>query len=81
NRLSKIYFINQITDTTELTYTLTAKVTEPNQQSFPLLAVMKSFTYTNSKSTEVTSLGAREITLEKEKTLPPKENPKPEPEA
>ncbi len=67
NRLSKIYFINQITDTTELTYTLTAKVTEPNQQSFPLLAVMKSFTYTNSKSTEVTSLGAREITLEKEK--------------
>ncbi|MBY6296493.1 cell surface protein, partial [Streptococcus suis] len=82
NRLSKIYFINQITDTTELTYTLTAKVTEPNQQSFPLLAVMKSFTYTNSKSTEVTSLGAREITLEKEKTLPPKEEaPKPELEA
>ncbi|MDW8710237.1 cell surface protein, partial [Streptococcus suis] len=78
NRLSKIYFINQITDTTELTYTLTAKVTEPNQQSFPLLAVMKSFTYTNSKSTEVTSLGAREITLEKEKPLPPKEDPKQE---
>ncbi|NRG60765.1 LPXTG cell wall anchor domain-containing protein [Streptococcus suis] len=84
NRLSKIYFINQITDITKLTYTLTAKVTEPNQKSFPLVAVMKSFKYKNSGSTEVTSLGAREIFIDEIKVQKPKEEaPKtnPEPEA
>ncbi len=78
NRFSKIYFIDNITTTTQLTYTLTASVTEPTLKSFPFVAVMKSFGYTNSWRTEVTSLGAREITLEKEKPLPPKETPVPE---
>ncbi|MFH6677899.1 LPXTG cell wall anchor domain-containing protein [Streptococcus suis] len=83
NRFSKIYFVDQITDTTQVTYTLTAKVTASDQKSFPLMAVMKSFGYKNHSWTEFTSLGARMITLEKEKTLPPKEEaPKPEmPEA
>ncbi|HEM4955810.1 TPA: cell surface protein, partial [Streptococcus suis] len=82
HRFSKIYFINQIKDTTPVTYTLTASITDSNQKSFPLLAVMKSFGYKNHSNTEYTSLGAREITLEKEKTLPPKEEaPKPELEA
>ncbi|MCO8226881.1 InlB B-repeat-containing protein, partial [Streptococcus suis] len=78
NRFSEIYFIDKIQATTQLTYTLTASVTDPSQKTFPLVAVMKSFRYGNSSGTEVTSLGAREITLEKEKTLPPKEDPKPE---
>ncbi|HEM3072739.1 TPA: cell surface protein, partial [Streptococcus suis] len=78
NRFSKIYFIDNITTTTQLTYTLTASVTEPTLKSFPFVAVMKSFGYTNSWRTEVTSLGAREITLEKETPMPPKETPKPE---
>ncbi|MDS1369383.1 LPXTG cell wall anchor domain-containing protein [Streptococcus suis] len=82
NRFSKIYFVDQITDTTQVTYTLTAKVTASDQKSFPLMAVMKSFGYKNHSWTEFTSLGARMITLEKEKTLPPKEEaPKPELEA
>lgn len=82
NRFSKIYFGDQITDTTQVTYTLTAKVTASDQKSFPLMAVMKSFGYKNHSWTEFTSLGARMITLEKEKTLPPKEEaPKPELEA
>ncbi|HFI0034364.1 TPA: cell surface protein, partial [Streptococcus suis] len=81
NRFSKIYFIDNITTTTQLTYTLTASVTAPNQKSFPVAAVIKTFGYKNWSGTEVTSLGAREITLEKEKPLPPKEEPKPEPEA
>ncbi len=78
NRFSKIYFIDQIKDTTKVTYTLTANVIDPNPKSFLLVAVMKSFGYKNHSNTEYTSLGAREITLEKEKTLPPKEDPKPE---
>ncbi|HEM5315635.1 TPA: InlB B-repeat-containing protein [Streptococcus suis] len=78
NRFSNIYFIDQIADTTPVTYTLTAKVTAPGQKSFPLMAVMKSFGYKNHSWTEFTSLGAREIILEKEKPLPPKEDPKPE---
>ncbi len=82
NRFSEIYFIDKIQATTQLTYTLTANVTDPSQKTFPLVAVMKSFRYGNSSGTEVTSLGARMITLEKEKPLPPKEEaPKPEPEA
>ncbi|HEL2602882.1 TPA: LPXTG cell wall anchor domain-containing protein [Streptococcus suis] len=82
NRFSKIYFVDQITDTTQVTYTLTAKVTASDQKSFPFMAVMKSFGYKNHSWTEFTSLGARMITLEKEKTLPPKEEaPKPELEA
>ncbi|HEL1632575.1 TPA: cell surface protein, partial [Streptococcus suis] len=82
NRFSKIYFIDNITTTTQLTYTLTASVTAPNQKSFPVAAVIKTFGYKNWSRTEVTSLGAREIILEKEKTLPPKEEaPKPELEA
>ncbi|HEM5941848.1 TPA: cell surface protein, partial [Streptococcus suis] len=80
NRFSNIYFIDQIADTTPVTYTLTAKVTAPGQKSFPLMAVMKSFGYKNHSLTEFTSLGAREIILEKEKPLPPKETPKPNPE-
>ncbi|MEG3283491.1 LPXTG cell wall anchor domain-containing protein [Streptococcus suis] len=78
NRFSKIYFIDQITDTRQVTYTLTASVTDSNQKSFPLVAVMKSFWYTNSQGTQITSLAGREITLEKEKPLPPKETPAPE---
>ncbi|WP_024400364.1 hypothetical protein, partial [Streptococcus suis] len=78
HRFSKIYFINQIKDTTPVTYTLTASITDSNQKSFPLLAVMKSFRYKNHSNTEYTSLGAREITLEKEKPLLPKETPAPE---
>ncbi|HEL1606603.1 TPA: cell surface protein, partial [Streptococcus suis] len=78
NRFSNIYFIDQIADTTPVTYTLTAKVTAPGQKSFPLMAVMKSFGYKNHSWTEFTSLGAREIILEKEKPLPPKEDPKTE---
>ncbi|HHG6294342.1 TPA: InlB B-repeat-containing protein [Streptococcus suis] len=78
NRFSKIYFIDQIKDTTKVTYTLTANVIDPNPKSFLLVAVMKSFGYKNHSNTEYTSLGALEITLEKEKTLPPKEDPKPE---
>ncbi|HFU3840603.1 TPA: InlB B-repeat-containing protein, partial [Streptococcus suis] len=78
NRFSKIYFIDQIKDTTKVTYTLTANVIDPSPKSFLLVAVMKSFGYKNHSNTEYTSLGAREITLEKEKTLPPKEDPKPE---
>ncbi|HEL1757819.1 TPA: cell surface protein, partial [Streptococcus suis] len=76
NRLSKIYFIDNIQATTRLTYALTASVTEPTLKSFPFVAVMKSFWYTNSWRTQVTSLAGREITLEKEKPLPPKETPK-----
>ncbi|NQR63591.1 cell surface protein, partial [Streptococcus suis] len=78
NRFSKIYFIDKITDTRQVTYTLTASVTDSNQKSFPLVAVMKSFWYTNSQGTQITSLAGREITLEKEKPLPPKETPAPE---
>ncbi|MFH6622823.1 cell surface protein, partial [Streptococcus suis] len=78
NRFSEIYFIDKIQATTQLTYTLTASVTDPSQKTFPLVAVMKSFRYGNSSGTEVTSLGAREITLEKETPMPPKETPKPE---
>ncbi|HEM6197936.1 TPA: InlB B-repeat-containing protein, partial [Streptococcus suis] len=78
NRFSGIYFIDQIKSNTQLTYTLTAEITEPTLKAFPLMAVMKSFWYKNRNWVEVTSLGAREITLEKEKTLPPKEDPKPE---
>ncbi|HEP1834781.1 TPA: cell surface protein, partial [Streptococcus suis] len=78
NRFSKIYFVDQITDTTQVTYTLTAKVTTSDKKSFPLMAVMKTFGYKNWSWTEVTSLGAREIILEKEKPLPPKETPAPE---
>ncbi|HEM5422565.1 TPA: cell surface protein, partial [Streptococcus suis] len=78
NRFSKIYFIDNITTTTQLTYTLTASVTAPNQKSFPVAAVIKTFGYKNWSGTEVTSLGAREILLEKEKPLPPKETPTPE---
>ncbi|MBM6438866.1 cell surface protein, partial [Streptococcus suis] len=84
NRFSKIYFIDNITTTTQLTYSLTASVTAPNQKSFPVAAVIKTFGYKNWSRTEVTSLGAREITLEtlKETPLPPKEEaPKPELEA
>ncbi|NQN09425.1 LPXTG cell wall anchor domain-containing protein [Streptococcus suis] len=83
NRFSKIYFVDQITDTTQVTYTLTAKVTASDQKSFPLMAVMKSFGYKNHSWTEFTSLGARMITLEtpKETPMPPKEAPKTEPEA
>lgn len=82
NRFSGIYFIDQIKSNTQLTYTLTAEITEPTLKAFPLMAVMKSFWYKNRNWVEVTSLGAREITLEKEKTLPPKEEaPKPELEA
>ncbi|HEM3588387.1 TPA: InlB B-repeat-containing protein, partial [Streptococcus suis] len=77
-RFSKIYFIDKITDTTRVTYTLTARITDSNQKSFPVAAVMKTFGYTNWSGVQFTSLGAREITLEKEKTLPPKEDPKPE---
>ncbi|HEL1982335.1 TPA: LPXTG cell wall anchor domain-containing protein [Streptococcus suis] len=79
-RFSKIYFIDKITDTTRVTYTLTAKVTASDQKSFPLMAVMKSFGYKNHSLTEFTSLGAREIILEtpKETPLPPKEDPKQE---
>ncbi|NQK02253.1 LPXTG cell wall anchor domain-containing protein [Streptococcus suis] len=79
NRFSGIYFIDQIKSNTQLTYTLTAEITEPTLKAFPLMAVMKSFWYKNRNWVEVTSLGAREITLEKEKTLPPKEEaPKPD---
>ncbi|HGO5512593.1 TPA: cell surface protein, partial [Streptococcus suis subsp. hashimotonensis] len=78
NRFSKIYFIDQIKDTTKVTYTLTANVIDPNPKSFLLVAVMKSFGYKNHSNTEYTSLGAREITLEKETPMPPKETPKPE---
>ncbi|HEM5423788.1 TPA: cell surface protein, partial [Streptococcus suis] len=84
NRFSKIYFIDKIQSTSQVIYTLTAKVTEPNQKSFPLVAVMKSFKYKNSGSTEVTSLGAREIFIDEIKVQKPKEEaPKtnPEPEA
>ncbi|HEM5311968.1 TPA: LPXTG cell wall anchor domain-containing protein [Streptococcus suis] len=80
HRFSKIYFINQIKDTTPVTYTLTASITDSNQKSFPLAAVMKSFGYKNHSNTEYTSLGAREITLvtPKETPMPPKEAPKQE---
>ncbi|HEM5226233.1 TPA: cell surface protein, partial [Streptococcus suis] len=83
NRFSKIYFIDNISTTTQLAYTLTASITYPNQKSFPVAAVMKTFGYKNWSGTEVTSLGAREITLEtpKETPMPPKEAPKTEPEA
>ncbi|HFI0435966.1 TPA: cell surface protein, partial [Streptococcus suis] len=80
NQLSKIYFIDKIKSTSQLTYNLTAEMTDSNQKSFPLVVVMKSFRYKNSNRTEVTSLGAREITLvtPKETPMPPKEAPKPE---
>ncbi|WP_061842486.1 hypothetical protein, partial [Streptococcus suis] len=80
NRLSKIYFIDKVKSTSQLTYNLTAEMTDSNQKSFPLVVVMKSFRYKNSNRTEVTSLGAREITLvtPKETPLPPKEDPKQE---
>ncbi|HEM3203556.1 TPA: cell surface protein, partial [Streptococcus suis 8830] len=84
NRFSKIYFIDKIQSTSQVIYTLTAEVTDSSLKNVPLMAVMKSFGYGNSKGTEVTSLGAREILLEtpKEKPLPPKEEaPKPEPDA
>ncbi|HEM3590702.1 TPA: InlB B-repeat-containing protein, partial [Streptococcus suis] len=79
-RFSKIYFIDKITDTTRVTYTLTARITDSNQKSFPVAAVMKTFGYTNWSGVQFTSLGAREILLEtpKETPMPPKEAPKPE---
>ncbi|HEM6559074.1 TPA: cell surface protein, partial [Streptococcus suis] len=83
NRFSEIYFIDQIRDTGRLSYIFIAKIKNKTQTTFPLVAVMKSFKYGNSKNTEVTSLGARMITLEtpKETPMPPKEAPKTEPEA
>ncbi|MFI3051069.1 InlB B-repeat-containing protein [Streptococcus sp. 2022WUSS083] len=79
-RFSKIYFIDKITDTTRVTYALTARITDSNQKSFPVAAVMKTFGYTNWSGVQFTSLGAREILLEtpKETPMPPKEAPKPE---
>ncbi len=79
-RFSKIYFIDKITDTTRVTYVLTARITDSNQKSFPVAAVMKTFGYTNWSGVQFTSLGAREILLEtpKETPMPPKEAPKPE---
>ncbi|HFI0400986.1 TPA: InlB B-repeat-containing protein [Streptococcus suis] len=79
-RFSKIYFIDKITDTTRVTYTLTARITDSNPKSFPVAAVMKTFGYTNWSGVQFTSLGAREILLEtpKETPMPPKEDPKPE---
>ncbi|HFU3850848.1 TPA: cell surface protein, partial [Streptococcus suis] len=76
--MSKIYFIDNVRSTDYQTYRLIAERENLEQMSFPVAAVMKTFGYKNWSWTEVTSLGAREIILEKEKPLPPKETPAPE---
>ncbi|HHT7709119.1 TPA: LPXTG cell wall anchor domain-containing protein [Streptococcus suis] len=76
--MSKIYFIDNVRSTDSQTYRLIAERENSEQMSFPVAAVMKTFGYTNWSRVQVTSLGAREITLEKEKPLPPKETPAPE---
>ncbi|HEL1669250.1 TPA: LPXTG cell wall anchor domain-containing protein [Streptococcus suis 2651] len=75
--MSKIYFIDNVRSTDSQTYRLIAERENLEQMSFPVAAVMKTFGYTNWSRVQVTSLGAREITLEKEKPLPPKETPAP----
>ncbi|NQS64355.1 LPXTG cell wall anchor domain-containing protein [Streptococcus suis] len=75
--MSKIYFIDNVRSTDSQTYRLIAERENSEQMSFPVAAVMKTFGYTNWSRVQVTSLGAREITLEKEKPLPPKETPAP----
>ncbi|HEL1998524.1 TPA: cell surface protein, partial [Streptococcus suis] len=80
--MSKIYFIDKVQSKDSLTYHLTAERENLEQISFPVAAVMKSFTYKNSGNTEVTSLGARVIYIEKTKVQKPKEEaPKTNPEA
>ncbi|HEM4874201.1 LPXTG cell wall anchor domain-containing protein [Streptococcus suis] len=80
--MSKIYFIDKVQSKDSLTYRLTAERENLEQISFPVAAVMKSFTYKNSGNTEVTSLGARVIYIEKTKVQKSKEEaPKDTPEA
>ncbi|HEL9639661.1 TPA: cell surface protein, partial [Streptococcus suis] len=84
NRMSTIYFIDSIKAKDSVTYRLTAQREDMQQLSFPLVAVMKSFKYTNGRGTQVTSLSGREIKIQEPKDQNPdsgiilKPLPKPE---
>ncbi|HEM3575929.1 TPA: cell surface protein, partial [Streptococcus suis] len=84
NRMSTIYFIDSIKAKDSVTYRLTAQREDMQQLSFPLVAVMKSFKYTNGRGTQVTSLSGREIKIQEPKYQNPdsgiilKPLPKPE---
>ncbi|MBO4117816.1 cell surface protein, partial [Streptococcus suis] len=84
NRMSTIYFIDSIKAKDSVTYRLTAQREDMQQLSFPLIAVMKSFKYTNGRGTQVTSLSGREIKIQEPKDQNPdsgiilKPLPKPE---